>query len=98
MNTVARAQSVTLKNRAVRSQFLLVVTMAVLSACGSRQSEEEQHRQANTTAGKAGQVAHKMAVQAGKASQQIGQELNKAARDAHAGGKEAARKDQAKKK
>ena len=67
-------------------------------ACGSRQSEEERHRQANTPAGKLGQAAHKVAVEADKASRKIGRELGKAARDAHAGWKEAARKDQEKKK
>ena len=36
-------------------------------------------------AGKAGQVAHKAAVQAGKTAHAIGQQLGKAARDAHAG-------------
>jgi len=85
----------------MRSRFLPAVTVAALitlGACGFRQSEEEQHRQANTAAGKAGQVAHKIAVQAGKASQQIGQDLKKAASDAHAGWKEAARRDEAKKK
>jgi hypothetical protein len=85
----------------MRSRFVLVATPAVLatlSACGSRQSEEEQHRQANTPAGKVGQAAHKVAVEAGKASRAMGRELDKAARDAHAGWKEDARKEQDKKK
>jgi len=85
----------------MRSRYLLVATMAVLailSACSSPQSETERQRQSNTAAGKVGQAAHKVAVEAGKASQQIGRELNKAARDAHAGWKEAARKEQDKKK
>ena len=85
----------------MRSRFVLVATAAVLatlSACGSRQSKEEQHRQANTPAGKVGQAAHKMAVEAGKASRAVGRQLDKAARDAHAGWKEAARKDQERKK
>ena len=75
-----------------------MAVLAILSACSSPQSQTERQRQANTAAGKAGQVAHKIAVEAGKASQQIGQDLKKAASDAHAGWKEAARKDQAKKK
>jgi hypothetical protein len=85
----------------MHSRFVLVATAAVLvtlSACGSRQSEEERHRQANTPAGKVGQAAHKVAVQAGKASRAMGRQLDKAARDAHAGWKEAARKEQEKKK
>lgn len=85
----------------MRSRFLLVVTtavLAILSACSSRQSETERRRQANTPAGKVGQAAHKVAVEAGKATQQIGRQLDKAARDAHAGWKEAARKEQDKKK
>jgi hypothetical protein len=74
-----------------------MAVLAILSACSSPQSQTERQRQANTPAGKVGQVAHKVAVEAGKASQQIGRELNKAARDAHAGWKEAARKEQDKK-
>jgi hypothetical protein len=72
--------------------------LAILNACSPPQSQTERQRQANTPAGKVGQAAHKVAVEAGKASQQIGRELNKAARDAHAGWKEAARKEQDKKK
>jgi hypothetical protein len=111
MNTAARAQSVTeaqqsllpafLHQIAMRARFGLVATaavLAILSACGSRPSAEEQHRQANTPAGKAGQVAHKIAVEAGKASRAMGRQLDKAARDAHAGWKEDARKGQDKKK
>ena len=85
----------------MQPRFLLLVILAALGmslACGSHQSEEERHRQANTPAGKVGQAAHKVAVEADKASRQIGRELGKAARDAHAGWKEAARKDPEKKK
>jgi hypothetical protein len=79
--------------------IFLIVSMALTMwvACGSRPSEEERHRDANTPAGKVGQAAHKVAVEAGKASRQIGRELGKAAHDAHAGWKEAARKDKDKK-
>ena len=85
----------------MQPRFLLLVILAALGmslACGSHQSEEERHRQANTPAGKVGQAAHKVAVEAGKASEKIGRQLGKAARDAQAGWKEAARKDQEKKK
>jgi hypothetical protein len=68
-----------------------------LSACGSHESTEERHRDANTPAGKAGQVAHKVAVQANKAARVLGRKLDKAAHDAHEGWKEAARNDPSKK-
>jgi hypothetical protein len=77
--------------------FLALAALGTSVACGSRQSEEQRHRDANTPAGKVGQAAHKAAVEAGKASRAIGRKLDKAARDAHAGWKEAARKDQDKK-
>ena len=85
----------------MRPRFLplvILLSLGISLACGSRQSEEERHRQANTPAGKVGQAAHKVAIEAGKASREIGRQLGKAARDAHAGWKEAARKDQEKKK
>lgn len=78
--------------------LVILIALGMSLACGSRQSEEERRRQANTPAGKVGQAAHKAAVEAGKASRKIGQHLGKAARDMHAGWKEAARKDQEKKK
>lgn len=84
----------------MRSRCVPVVTLAAfltLSACGSRESEEERHREANTPAGKAGQAAHRVAVEADKAGRVIGRKLDKAAHDAHEGWKEAARKDQDKK-
>lgn len=72
--------------------FILAGLIA-LSSCGSHESQEERHREANTPAGKVGQAAHKVAVQADKAGQVIGRKLDKAAHDAHEGWKEAARKD-----
>lgn len=81
----------------VRVVAMIVIAGVIgLDACGSRESTEQRHRDANSPAGKAGQVAHKAAVQAGKTAHAIGQQLGKAAHDAHAGWKEAARKDQAK--
>jgi hypothetical protein len=77
--------------------FLALAGLGTSVACGPSQSEEQRHRDANTPAGKVGQAAHKAAVEAGKAGRVIGRKLDKAARDAHAGWKEAARKDQDKK-
>ena len=68
-----------------------------LSACGPQESREDRHRDANTPAGKVGQVAHKAAVQADKAARAVGRKLDKAAHDAHEGWKEAARNDSDKK-
>jgi hypothetical protein len=72
----------------MRSRCILVAiltTLGTLNACGPRQSEEERRRDANTPAGKIGQGAHKVAVQADKAGREIGRKLDKAAHDAHAG-------------
>lgn len=68
--------------------------MALLAAsCGPRESEAQRHHDANTPAGKAGQLAHKAAVQADKAGRAIGRKLDKAAHDARQGWNEDARKD-----
>ena len=66
--------------------------MLTLTACGSRETAGEKHEDANTPAGKLGQAAHKIAVQANRASQAIAQDLKKAAHDAHEGWKEEKRK------
>jgi hypothetical protein len=63
------------------------------NACGSRESAPERHRDANTRAGKVGQAAHKVAVEADKARRVIGRKLGKAAHDAREGWKEDARTD-----
>ncbi len=76
---------------------IFLTGLLVLSACGSHESMQERHREANTPAGKVGQAAHKVAVQADKAARVVGQKLDKAAHDAHEGWKEAARNDQNKK-
>ena len=77
--------------------IVLASLLLAVNACTSRESEAERHRDANTPAGKAGQAAHKAAVEADKAGRVIGRNLEKAAHDAHEGWKEAARKDQGKK-
>jgi hypothetical protein len=84
----------------MRAPFLAIVALAGvigLSACGTRESSEQRHRDANSPAGKVGQAAHKAAVQADKAAYAIGKQLDKAAHDAHEGWKEAARNDRNKK-
>jgi hypothetical protein len=76
---------------------ILCASLALSTACGPRQTEEQRHADANTPAGKLGQAARKAAVEADKAGKVLGQKLDKAAHDAHEGWKEAARKDQDKK-
>ena len=73
--------------------MMAIAGMIGLSACGPRESTEQRRRDANSPAGKVGQVAHKAAVQADKTARAIGQQLGKAAHDAHEGWKEAARND-----
>ena len=75
----------------------IVAGLLALSACTSRESPEERHRDANTPAGKVGQAAHKVAVEADKAGRVAGRKLQQAAHDAREGWKEAAQKDNAQK-
>jgi hypothetical protein len=76
---------------AATAVFAVLVTV---NACGSRESAPERHYDASTPAGKVGQAAHKVAVEADKAGRVIGRKLDKAAHDAREGWKEdAARKD-----
>lgn len=65
----------------------------MLNACGRRETQEQRHGDANTPAGKVGQAAHKVAVEADKAGRVIGRKLDKAAHDAHEGWNETASKD-----
>lgn len=73
--------------------FFLLLTVA----CGPRETAEQKRREADSAAGRAGQVARKMAAQADKAGQTIGRQLMKAAHDAHEGWKEEGRKNSDKK-
>lgn len=73
--------------------LLLMALAIVIASCGPRETAEQQHREAETPAGKAGQIAHKAAVEVDKAGRVIGRDLGKAAHDAHEGWKEDARKD-----
>ncbi|MBV8812148.1 MAG: hypothetical protein JO033_26065 [Acidobacteriaceae bacterium] len=71
--------------------------LIALASCGSRESPKTRQGDANTPAGKAGQAAHKLAVEADHAGRVVGRKLDKAAHDAKAGWDDAARKDQQKK-
>lgn len=82
------------------SKFSYAVILAAalaLGACSSHESAEQKHSDANTPAGKLGQAAHKVAVEADKAGKVAAQKLQKAAHDAKAGWNEDAQKDQSKK-
>jgi hypothetical protein len=71
------------------------VALLSLGGCGYRETPQEHRQDANSAAGKVGQAAHKVAVEAGKATRAVGRQLDKAAHDAHEGWKEAERKDDA---
>lgn len=73
---------------------LLIAGLLTVAGCSYRETPEERSRDANTPAGKMGQAAHKVAVEAGKATRVVGNEINKAAHDAREGWKEASRKNQ----
>ncbi len=68
----------------------------LLYSCGHREMSEKEHHDANTPAGKVGQVAYKAAEVTGKVAKGAGKELSRAAHDAHEGWKEASEKDKAK--
>jgi hypothetical protein len=74
----------------MRLVLLSTLAAAILfsTGCTSGESAEQRHRDANSVAGKVGQVAHKAAVQTDKAGRVIGRKLEKAAHDAHEGWKE----------
>ena len=72
----------------------LFAGLTILTGCNGHESEQQRHDDANTPAGKAGQAAHKMAVEADKAAQEAKRKLQKAAHDAHEGWNEDAKKDQ----
>jgi hypothetical protein len=64
-----------------------------MSSCGTHESEAQRHYDANTPAGKAGQAAHRAAVEADKAAAAIARKLDKAAHDAREGWNEDARRN-----
>lgn len=81
--------------------YLRIVPIALVlfaAGCGSRESANQHHEEANTPAGKVGQAAHEVAKDAGKAARVVGRQLGKAAHDAREGWKEADAKEKAKRK
>lgn len=78
-------------SRICRASALVLLIVSI--GCGPTETAAQRHREANTPAGKAGQAAHKVALQAEKAGRAVGRSLDKAAHDAHEGWKEDAHKD-----
>jgi hypothetical protein len=76
--------------------LIAAAVLASLLACGRSETSDQHHKEANTPAGKAGQVAYQAAKESGKAAKAAAKELSKAAHDAHEGWKEAADKDKGK--
>lgn len=79
------------------AKVLIFTGLLALTSCTSHESREDRQKDANTPAGKVGQAAHKVAVEADHAGRVVGRKLEKAAHDAHAGWQEAASKDDNKK-
>lgn len=82
-------------NRTFAVTFLVVAALS-LGACTPSESARQRHEEANTPAGKAGQAAHRVAVQLDKAAKAADRKLAKAAHDAREGWKEDAQKTRAK--
>jgi len=74
---------------------ILLAGLVALGACTWSEPRAQQRRDADTAAGKLGQAAHKAVVEADKGAKAVGRQINKAARDAHAGWNEEARKQAA---
>lgn len=72
---------------------ILFTGLTILGGCTAHESQQQRHNDANTPAGKVGQTAHKMAVEADKAAQVAKRKLDKAAHDAREGWNEDAQKD-----
>jgi hypothetical protein len=79
----------------VSKTLLTTALCTTLLACHRSESENRHIKDANTPAGKVGQVAYEAAKESGKAAKVVGKELSKAAHEAHEGWKEAAEKDKA---
>lgn len=69
-----------------------ILGLAALTACGPHESEQQREHDANTVAGRLGQVAHRAAVEADKAGRVIGRQLGKAAHNAREGWQQDERK------
>ena len=81
------------------AKILILAAALFLGACGrSYESASQREKEANSPAGKAGQVAHKVAKGTGKVMKAAGKELGKAAHQAQEGWKQSARQDKARKK
>jgi hypothetical protein len=79
------------------TRVVLIVAIGLsLLSCFQHKMSEKEHQDANTPAGKAGQVAYKAAQASEKVAKVAGKELSKAAHEAHEGWKEASEKDKAK--
>ena len=78
----------------MRARYLAALSFAaiVMIDCGPHESEAQRHHDANTPAGKAGQAAHRAAVEADRAAAAVGRKLDKVAHDAREGWNEDARK------
>jgi hypothetical protein len=76
--------------------LLVALTATLLCSCFKHEMSEKERKEANTPAGKVGQVAYKAAQESGKVARVAGKELSKAAHEAHEGWKEAAEQDKAK--
>lgn len=72
---------------------LVLAAGMLLASCGTRETSDQRHTDANTPAGKVGQAAHKVAVEADKAGRVAERKLSQAAHDAKAGWQEDAHKD-----
>lgn len=92
----ASSNLVMVYKRILATSLPLLAAVGLLGCGGARESATEQHREANTPAGKVGKAAHVIAKDAGKVAKVAGRELGKAAHQAREGWKEAARQDSAK--
>jgi hypothetical protein len=72
---------------------MLAATLLTGLACTDPETPARRHHEANTPAGKVGQAAHKLSVEADKAGRVVGRQLQHAAHDAHEGWKEADQRD-----
>lgn len=89
-----------MENKACSTGFVRCAICLILfltAACGLRETPEQRRSEANSAAGKAGQLARKLAEQADKNGRVVGRQMMKAAHDAHEGWKEQSRKEQGKK-
>jgi hypothetical protein len=82
--------------RATLKTLLAASLLATFFSCAKPEATDQHRKEANTPAGKVGQVAYSAAKESGKVAKAAAKELSKAAHQAHEGWKEAAQKDKAK--